>query len=154
MFVGGLIAKMTYRQWAAVCFALATALLITHELDAVNHHEWRVLPLLNGLTDPTGYDLFLLAHIPFFFLMVWILAAGSPSARMRLTWIICGFCIVHGVLHWAFSGHDAYEFEGVISLSIITGAAVAGAAYSHQLSTRLTRLFRRSIQPRAMSCTD
>ena len=42
------------------------AFLMSHELDAVNCQEWRMLPLLNFLGDNVGYQVFTILHVPIF----------------------------------------------------------------------------------------
>ena len=39
---------------------------MSHELDAVNCQEWRMLPLLNFLDDNVGYQMFTILHVPIF----------------------------------------------------------------------------------------
>lgn len=110
-------------------FSLAAALLMTHELDAVRHQEWLVLPVLRSLETDTGYVWFVLGHIPLFALIFYVLARGPETARVRVASVFCGFCIVHAGLHFLFSGHEAYDFDGMLSSSLIAGAALFGLLY-------------------------
>jgi len=109
-------------------FYLGLALLFTHELDAMPNHEWRVLPLLRSLSDSVGELTFILGHIPLF--VVIFAGIGSLNSRTRsLTRdLASGFLVVHALLHFAFSGHPAYEFRSLVSSLLIYGAAACGVA--------------------------
>ena len=47
-------------------FYLAFAGLVTHELDAVHKHEWRLLFVLRAMPDESARRAFILIHIPLF----------------------------------------------------------------------------------------
>lgn len=104
-------------------FYLAFGALVTHELDAVANHEWRVLPLTSWLPENAGYQLFLLAHIP--------LAAGltalAASRQVRVRrWSRIGislFLVLHAGLHSLFGGSPVYEFSSPTSAALIYGGA-------------------------------
>jgi hypothetical protein len=52
-------------------FFIAFSFLLTHEMDAVCRHEWKVFPLLSRLTDDErGYTLFTAMHIPLYILLL------------------------------------------------------------------------------------
>lgn len=110
-------------------FQLAFALLMTHELDAVARHEWRVLPLTRFFSDEVGFIVFVAAHVP----VIWLLTAQlwGPAARRRevLRALFCAFCVIHVGLHWLFRNDPAYEFQSMLSESLIWGAGAAGAAF-------------------------
>ena len=53
---------ITDRKWGF----WGLAFLMTHELDAINCQEWRMLPLLNFLDDNIGYQVFTILHVPVF----------------------------------------------------------------------------------------
>ena len=110
-------------------FYLGLALLFTHELDAMPNHEWRVLPLLRNLADSSGEATFILAHIPIFAIVIACIASLNLKIRSMARDIACGFLILHALLHFAFSGHPAYQFNSVLSSSLIYGAAVCGVAF-------------------------
>ena len=114
-------------------FFSMVALLATHELDAIQNHEWRVLPLTSWLPEQTGRAVFLLSHIPLFFIVAWIVALGSASFSALL---LSGFSILHVGLHWLFRNHPQYEFKGFVSNFLIVGAGVSGGA--HLLVVALT----------------
>ena len=110
-------------------FYVGVALLFTHELDAMPNHEWRVLPLLRNLADSAGEVAFVLAHIPIFAIVIACIASLNIRTRTMARDITGGFLVLHALLHFAFSGHAAYQFDTVLSSSLIYGAALCGFSY-------------------------
>lgn len=110
-------------------FYLGMGLLFTHELDAMANHEWRVLPVLRSLSESVGETAFVIAHIPLFAIVVALVASLDRRVRRRARIAVAAFLLVHAILHFAFSGHAAYEFTGGLSSMLIYGAAVCGLAY-------------------------
>lgn len=108
---------------------LCIGTLFTHELDAVPNHEWRSLPLLQLLPDETGMVVFVAAHVPLFALLIALVASRNSRTRLFSQAGICGFVVVHGVLHALSVGQPAYEFSSVLSNSLIFGGSAFGAAY-------------------------
>lgn len=112
-----------------ILFYLGLALLFTHELDAMPNHEWRVLPLSNGLTDSVGRDAFVIAHVPIFAVVIACIASLNLTVRSMARDIASGFLIAHAFLHFAFSGHSEYAFDSSLSSILIYGAAACGLSY-------------------------
>lgn len=110
-------------------FYLGLALLFTHELDAIPNHEWQVLPLLSGLSDPVGRNTFVIAHIPIFAVVIAYIASLNLKTRSIARDAVSGFLIAHAVLHFAFSGHAEYQFGSLLSSILIIGAALCGVLY-------------------------
>lgn len=110
-------------------FYLGISLLFTHELDAMSNHEWRVIPGLSALPEATGAAMFLIAHVPIFVLVIAFIASLNPTTRNRARNVASGFLVVHGIAHYLFSSHAAYEFSSAVSSVLIYGAALFGAAY-------------------------
>ena len=50
------------------------------------------------------------------------------TARKYLI-IASGFFVLHAALHYLYSEHDAYEFDTLVSLVLIYGAAACGLVY-------------------------
>ena len=113
----------------SIFFYLGLALLFTHELDAMPNHEWRVLPLLSGLRDSVGRATFVIAHVPIFGIVIAYIASLNLKVRSAARDIASGFLIAHALLHFAFSGHSAYEFGSSLSSILIYGAAGFGLLY-------------------------
>jgi len=112
-----------------IIFYTGTATLITHELDAMSNHEWRVLPLTSWLTDEYGILIFLFAHIPLFAVLIALIASTKNSIRFRSRIGISIFLVVHGLLHATFMGNTSYEFAAVSSNVLIFGGAFLGAMH-------------------------
>ena len=110
-------------------FYLGLALLFTHELDAMPNHEWQVLPLLSNLTDSVGRTTFVVAHIPIFGIVIAYIASLNLKTRSKARDLASGFLIAHAFLHFAFSGHSAYEFSSLLSSALIYGAALCGMVF-------------------------
>jgi len=114
------------RQLKNFVFYLGIGALFTHELDAMSNHEWRVLPLLRLLPDEIGMNVFVAIHVPLF---AWLIAlVASPNIRKRAMsrLLICGFLVIHGLLHAFFMNHPSYEFSSALSNTLIFGGAVMG----------------------------
>lgn len=105
------------------------AILMTHELDAVMNNEWRVLPVTSWLNPEVGYAVFLWAHVPLFALIISLLANSSDKVKTITSNGLAVFLIVHGSLHFAFMGHEHYEFSSVSSNLLIYGGALFGFVY-------------------------
>jgi len=107
-------------------FWMMLALILTHELDAVRRHEWRILPLTSFLSDKTGAQVFIWAHVPLIFLLLWIAQQGPDSLGAIL---LSGFAIVHIALHWLFRNHAANEFNNPASRLLIWLPGLAGLGH-------------------------
>ncbi len=110
-------------------FYTGLAMLFTHELDAMPNHEWRVLPLTSFLSDSIGMDVFILAHIPIFAVVIGCIASLNLRTRSIAQNAASAFLIVHAALHFAFSGHPDYEFDSLLSSVLIYGAALLGVVF-------------------------
>lgn len=108
---------------ANLIFFLATALLFTHELDAIHHHEWRIFPFLRALGEENAYRVFTLIHLPLFALFLWM--AAYPNDWFLV--VVDLFLIIHVFLHWIFRNHSQNAFRGWLSYSLIVGAGLMGA---------------------------
>lgn len=102
------------------------AAFLTHELDAVKRHEWRVLPFIRALPERVAEQVFIWAHVPLFLAILWF-SQGHHASTFRLG--MAAFAAIHVGLHWLFRTHPAYEFNNVSSWSLILLTGVLGAAY-------------------------
>ncbi len=107
-------------------FYLGLSFILIHEMDAVRCREWRIFPGLSLLKEKTGFVVFMLAHIPLYFLLFWgLMGKGNPAEWIRgLDW----FFIIHLGLHLLFLMHPKNEFKDTLSWIFISGAAIAGLA--------------------------
>lgn len=102
-------------QFTQFLFFINIAWMMTHELDAIQHHEWRILPITSWMTEVWAYRVFVLAHIPLFVLLM----AGISSREFQI--ILDIFLIFHAVLHWLFRNRPQYTFDNRLSQSLIFG---------------------------------
>ncbi len=105
-----------------IIYLLGVTLLFTHELDAIKHHEWRLFGFLNPLANKMAYRVFTLAHVPLFFLFMWL--AAYPRLNFEIA--VDLFLIIHVGLHYLFRSHPKNEFSGWFSHGIIGGAGLMG----------------------------
>ncbi len=105
---------------------LMLASLLTHELDAVKRHEWRIFPILRSLPDPMGEQIFIWSHIPVFLLLL----LGSTNGTTSVFAIgLSLFSIVHVVLHWVLRRHPACELNNSSSWTLIVLPGLLGAVH-------------------------
>jgi len=112
-----------------IIFYLGMGTLFTHELDAIQNHEWRVLPLVRMLPDDLGMIIFIVAHIPIFAFLIALVSSSNDRTRTKSRLVISGFLVLHGLIHALFMGHPSYEFSSLLSNSLIFGGAAFGAVY-------------------------
>ena len=115
--------------WLKAIFLVGVSLLFTHELDAMTHSEWRVLPLTSWLSPEAGRLVFVSFHVPAFAMLLGWLTSQVPGRAFRAQFWVAMFLVLHAGLHLAFSDHPEYTFEGVLANTLIFGAAGCGAIY-------------------------
>ena len=110
-------------QVSGTLFLVNMAWIMTHELDAIQHHEWRILPLTSWMSEVWGYRVFVLAHIPLF---AWMMSM-IPSREYQIGLDI--FLIIHAGLHWLFRNHPRYTFDNRLSQVLIWGGIPLGVLH-------------------------
>lgn len=105
-------------------FYLGLSFIFIHEMDAVRCKEWRIFPMLSLLDDKTGFQVFMLAHIPLFTLLLWALMGQENP----ISWIkgLDVFFMLHLIAHVLFFRHPKNDFKDWISWLWIIGAALWG----------------------------
>ncbi len=102
-------------------FFINIAWIMTHELDAIQRHEWRIfqtfVPFYNRLSDENAYRLFTLLHLP---LVVWVVW-GAQFQPFQIAFDL--FLLIHIGLHALFRKHPYYEFNNPFSWLLIAGVA-------------------------------
>jgi hypothetical protein len=96
-------------------FFIIVGFIFTHELDAIERHEWRLFFFLAPFDDRTAFRLFTLLHIPLFAWILW--AAQFPAFQIGFSL----FVIIHAGLHWLLRRHPQYEFNNPFSWFLIAG---------------------------------
>ena len=119
-------------------FYSGLSLLLTHELDAIKQHEWRIFPGLSNFKESLSYHLFVALHLPLFILILWLLCHPSEHVRFWFQLSVDGFLIIHLGLHHFFKSHDKYEFTKPFSKIIINLMALVGLIHVILLFTNKT----------------
>ncbi len=110
-------------------FYAGIALLITHELDAIQRHEWRIFPFICRLRDDVAYHVFVILHVPLLVLLLWLISHPSENVRFWFQVTMDVFFIVHMGLHSLLKNHKMYEFKTVFSRIIIILIALVGLVH-------------------------
>ncbi|MEL6470943.1 MAG: DUF6713 family protein [Cyanobacteria bacterium J06623_4] len=114
---------------ADIIFYVGLAMLLTHELDAMTHQEWRLLFVLRKLPEPLAKTCFLLLHVPLFGLLLWAVGHDSTNVVQRTKSAIALFLAIHAALHYRLRYHPKYTFHSLLSASLIYGGGVFGLLY-------------------------
>ncbi len=104
-------------------FIINLAFFMTHELDAIQRHEWRFFFALTPLSDQAAYRLFTALHIPLFVFTIW---------NLPLFWFQVGFdmfLIIHAGLHRVLRNHPEIKFNNWFSQVWIFGGALLGTIH-------------------------
>ena len=109
-------------------YLLLLGFFFAHELDAVACREWRLLYFLRALPEATARAAFIALHVPLAAGLAWTAASTLPAADTARTGV-AAFAIIHAGLHYRLRHAPAYEFHSPLSVFLIAGAAVSGAAY-------------------------
>ena len=113
----------------ATLYYLGLASLFTHELDAVTHSEWELLPILKGLSDAVAAPFFLALHVPLFFAILLLSHHANRAVRETSRTVVAGFLVLHAVLHFSLSSTAGYGFNGALSRTLVFSAGGFGLAY-------------------------
>ncbi len=118
-------------------FNLMLAFFATHELDAVDKHEWRLLYGFRRMNERHARIAFILLHIPLFAGIFALAYSNSPGFTSYSRISIDVFAIVHLFLHWRLHRHPENRFSWPISYIPIIGAALFGAVHLLTLIAQL-----------------
>lgn len=110
-------------------FYIGLALLLTHELDAVQRHEWRMFPFICKLKDDVAYYVFITLHVPLLVLLLWLMCHPSEDVRYWFQVSMDLFFVAHFGLHKLLQSHRKYEFTGLFSKTIILLMAITGLVH-------------------------
>ena len=109
-------------------FILALALMCVHELDAIQRHKWRMLPLTSFMEEQTGMRVFLWLHVPIFAILFYFSASSIKAGGNAFSDGFSVFCVAHAFVHWLYERHPKCEFRNALSRGIIWACAAAGLA--------------------------
>ena len=107
----------------SVVYYLAVSVLFVHELDAVQNYEWQLLFHVFKVSDALASTLFIAIHFPLFFLFFFLGHHSSEKVSNMFRLCVCGFLIIHGLVHFGLSDHAQYHFKGLLSNAYIFGAS-------------------------------
>jgi len=108
-------------------YYLAISVLVAHELDAMTHSEWRLLFGFRDLEDLVASKLFVAGHVPLLFVVLWFSHHVNPKIADWTKTGVSAFLVVHTLMHFALSGVPEYDFNGLLSRSLIfASGALAG----------------------------
>ncbi len=110
-------------------YYFGVSLLIVHEMDAVGQAEWRLLFFLRDMSDQAAYPIFITLHIPAVFLVFWLGQNPKSSIRSVFRAVAAAFLLGHAIIHHRLVGAPEYGFHGLLSETLIYGAALCGIAY-------------------------
>ncbi|HEY9736235.1 MAG TPA: DUF6713 family protein [Trichocoleus sp.] len=110
-------------------FYLSFSTLMAHELDAMLQSEWRLLPILQLLPEPTAMAAFVLLHIPLVTALLWLTHSEVSSLRAKWRLGIAAFLAFHAVLHKLLDFLPDYTFHSLLSQGLIFGGGLLGCAY-------------------------
>lgn len=113
----------------SVIYYLALSFLLMHEMDAVMHMEWHLLFVLRNLPDAIAYPAFILLHLPLFFAFFWFSQHRNLAIQARFRIAVAGLLFIHAALHFRLRHHEAYQFQDLLSNSLIFGSALLALAY-------------------------
>lgn len=115
------------KLWLNLSLVITLALFSVHEMDAMTHAEWRLLPGLSGMEEQSARQVFVLLHIPLFVGVFW--AVFIASWKRVAARILSGLTVLHAIVHFMMSGHELYTFAAPIEAVTVYGAAVSAVVY-------------------------
>lgn len=107
-------------------YLLGFSFLLAHEMDAVRLREWKMLPVLSGMEEESGYRAFVALHVPLYALLLWGLIGGGGTASALIV-ILDAFFVVHLALHAILRNLPENRFDSVFSWGLILGCGICGA---------------------------
>jgi O-antigen/teichoic acid export membrane protein len=110
-------------------FHCALATFFTHELDAMQQQEWRLLYGLRTLTDPAAAFLFVALHPPLFAAVTYVAFHTNAAIQLWSRRLLCVFFLLHALLHWRLMGAPLAPFNSALSLTLIHACALFGGLY-------------------------
>ncbi len=114
---------------ADLIFFTAVSFILLHEMDAVKHYEWNLLPILNKMDDEKGYWWFTVLHLPLYVGLLMGVKAVILNQGLLFAQLLDGFLVIHFFLHFLLRKHPKYRFHNPLSWTLIIGAAVCGLTH-------------------------
>jgi hypothetical protein len=109
---------------------LNLSLILTHEIDAAIHKEWRLLYILRTIkNENTSSQIFVFLHVPLIFIMLYFLFHKRINKMKISRRILSIFLIIHGILHYRLSEDSLYTMYTETSYFTIFGGSLSGFLY-------------------------
>ncbi len=115
----GEYAMALMKQLSTPLFISMISLLLIHEMDAIRTKEWRMFIFLKDMKDAPAYRFFLLAHLPLYFIVIFILAYDNNAVTNIFYYVLDFFLIGHALIHWLFRKNPNNGFTSGLSKIII-----------------------------------
>jgi len=112
-----------------IFFALIVSLLLLHEMDAIRAREWKMFIVLKDMNKDRACKVFLLAHLPLFFVVFLIMLSEWTTAQFVLYCIVDVFLVGHAILHFCFRKHPDNGFTSLFSKTLILLPAILGIVH-------------------------
>jgi len=119
-----------------ILFYLGFAALLTHEMDAIAHKEWRILYFFRKLPENIASSLFIAIHVPAIAFLIGLAHHELSIVQQGTRVAISLFLVVHAILHKRLEQHPQYTFHTLLSKSLIYGGGLLGLLYVVALSWR------------------
>ncbi len=107
-------------------FYIGLALFLTHQLDAIRCHEWRLLPGLRHLEDGKASRILIVSHIPVLVILLWFISYTNSMVQFWFQAILDVMFMGHLGKHILWRNHENNEFNGPLSKIFILFTALAG----------------------------
>ncbi|MDR2976504.1 MAG: hypothetical protein LBV19_04255 [Streptococcaceae bacterium] len=111
-----------------ILFLLNFSLLLLHEMDAIRAKEWRMFIVLKEMAEDRAYRIFTLAHLPLYFIALYIFTGDNETVIFGLKVAIDPFMITHALVHYSFRNHSNNGFKSRFSKAIIFSMPVLAIA--------------------------
>jgi hypothetical protein len=121
--------KIDWLCLRTILFHVGVATLFTHELDAIQQHEWRLLYVLRQLPDSAAAFWFIALHPPLFAAITYFGFHHRLDIQQYSRRVLSAFFLSHAGLHWRLMGEPLAPFTGTLSLTLIHACGLMGALY-------------------------
>jgi hypothetical protein len=123
------LAVMKIDWLCKILFHVGLAALFTHELDAIQQREWRLLYVLRQLPDGAAAFWFIALHPPLFAAISYFAFHRRSGLQQYSRRVLCIFFLLHAGLHWRLMGDQLAPFASALSLTLIHVCGLMGGLY-------------------------
>lgn len=98
-------------------------IVIGHELDAIQNHEWRFFFAKVSIRDKTAYQIFTALHVPLSIWLFWVWQSDTFQFWFDI------FLLAHVAVHWLLRKHPLIKFNDWFSRFWIYGGSMIGLVH-------------------------